>query len=82
MKLHSVFLHPDDLRFIIAEDSRIGYCLYVYEYPDHPELFLDDLRDDACVRHQKDHHQDDVAMAQRFAFNKFGVPLDSWVRAR
>jgi hypothetical protein len=79
MKFYSAFKNPQGWQFMIAKDYA-GYCLYVYE---HEEFFQEDLSSDVegCPHHQQDYLQDDVEMAKEFAFEDFGVPLDSWQEA-
>ena len=78
MKWYNDNTRPDNLRFIIEEDSSVGFYLYVYESND---LFEADLGTDAlCSRHQQDHLQDTLEMAQKCANRMFGVPFDSWLK--
>ena len=80
LKLYSSFTHPKGWRFIIEQDSQVGFYLYVYEQ-DSP--FLDDLRSSTgCWSHQQDHLQDTLKAAKNQALQDFGVPVDSWVEIK
>ena len=75
MKWYSKYEDSQGRRFIIDEDSDVGFYLYVYEVRG---FFDKDLKEEGCPRHQQDHLQDTLEMAQEQALEDFGVPLDSW----
>lgn len=77
-KFYSAYQHPQNWRFAIEEEENIGFCVYVYEYP---EFFESDMLSGeyGCPSHQRDHLQDDIDMAKRFAYRHYNVPLDSWI---
>ncbi len=53
---------PKKMSFIIEQDSRAGFYIYVFE-------------DDKGI---DDYLQDTLEMAQRFALRRLQVPLDAW----
>lgn len=76
MKWYSTYVTRDRLQFIIDDEGQ-GAMFFVYE--DAPDGFAKDIQPHvAPEHHQRDYSQDDLAMAKRFGFRKFGVPLDSW----
>lgn len=86
MRLKSEYKHPRGMNFIIQQEDLHNvtddifmreFCLYVYEVP---ELFYEDSEADDCTNFQDKYCQDELEISQRQAFEKFGVPLDSWVR--
>ena len=77
-KFYSDFLKSKNRYYIIQQDTP-GF--YIYEYH-NKGLFLEDLMDDTyCPQHQEDYLQDTYEIAKEFAFEDFGVPLDSWQEA-
>jgi hypothetical protein len=56
-------------KIILEEDSSVGFYIFVYETAasKHPE---------------RDYLQDDLAMAQTFCLEDFGVPINSWVPSK
>lgn len=80
MKWYSCYDHPEKTFFIINHDENVGYYLYLY-YEDF-SFFEMDIKDISglCANHQDDWLQDTLEIAQRQAWEDFGVPLDSWVK--
>ena len=78
MKFYSTYEHPKGLKFIIEDTGYMGAYFYVYS---HRPFFDEEIQKGCeCSGHIEDHHQDDVAMAQKQGIEDFGVPLDSWVK--
>ena len=78
MKWYSTYSSPKGARFVIRKDTRAGYYLYVYE--DYGLFDEDRKATGTCSRHQQDHLQDTLEIAQDQALEDFGVPLDSWMQ--
>lgn len=87
MRWKSEYKHPDGLYFIIERqvlrnvtDQKDEDGFYLYGYT-HADTFNMDLNNPGgeCTSHQMDYLQDTLEMAQGYALEDFGIPLDSWV---
>ena len=78
MKWYSTYDHPKKMYFIIEHDEGVGYYLYLY-YEDISFFQADIRSEEGCPNHQDDYLQDTLDIAQKQAYQDFGVPMDSWV---
>lgn len=65
MKWVATSLLPTPLYLEIEHDPAVGYYIYVWERNRQGKGLYDYL-------------QDSLEIAKRFAFQRFGVPLDAW----
>jgi len=64
LKQRKIFTYYQGQRFEIVEDlPEIGYYIYVYNPNNN------------CI---SDHLQDTLLTAKKFAFEKYGIPVDAW----